>query len=66
VLLLAAENDRVLSPSTVRRAGELLAHAQVEVVPGTPHSMYWETPALFNDAVSRFLARVTAPRAAQA
>ena len=36
------------------------AHARVEIVPGAPHSMYWETPALFNDALSRFLADVTA------
>jgi hypothetical protein len=50
----------VLSPGTVRRAGELLAHAQVEIVPGAPHSMYWETPSLFNEALGRFLADVTA------
>jgi pimeloyl-ACP methyl ester carboxylesterase len=63
VLLLAGERDSVLSTATVRRAGELLPGAQVEIVPGAPHSMYWETPALFNDAVGRFLARVyaTAP-----
>jgi pimeloyl-ACP methyl ester carboxylesterase len=60
VLLLAGEKDSVLSPSTVRRAGELLAHARVEIVPGAPHSMYWETPALFNDALGRFLADVSA------
>jgi hypothetical protein len=24
-------------------------------VTGAPHSMYWETPTLFNDAVARFL-----------
>ena len=55
VLLLAGEKDAVLSPATVRRAGELLPRARVEVVAGAPHSMYWETPDLFNDAVSRFL-----------
>jgi 3-oxoadipate enol-lactonase len=60
VLLLAGEQDSVLSPATVRRAGELLAHARVEIVPGAPHSMYWERPSLFNDAVGRFLADVTA------
>jgi pimeloyl-ACP methyl ester carboxylesterase len=62
VLLLAGEQDSVLSPATVRRAGELLARARVEIVPGAPHSMYWEKPALFNDAVRRFLADVTATR----
>ena len=56
VLLLAGEQDSVLSSATVRRAGELLPRARVEIVPGAPHSMYWETPALFNDAVGRFLA----------
>src|ERR1700753_3268345 len=43
LLLLAGERDAVLSPATVRRAGELLPAARVEVVPGAPHSMYWET-----------------------
>ena len=55
MLLLAGEKDSVLSPATVRRAGELLPRAQVEIVPGAPHSMYWETPALFNDAVASLL-----------
>jgi pimeloyl-ACP methyl ester carboxylesterase len=60
VLLLAGEKDAVLSPATVRRAGELLPSARVEVVTGAPHSMYWETPALFNDAVASFLKDVAA------
>jgi len=60
LLLLAGEKDSVLSAATVRRAGELLTSARVEIVPGAPHSMYWETPALFNDAVRRFLKEVAA------
>ena len=60
VMLLAGEKDAVLSPATVRRAGELLPNARVEVVPNAPHSMYWETPTLFNDAVARFLKEVAA------
>jgi 3-oxoadipate enol-lactonase len=59
LLLLAGEKDAVLSPGTVRRAGQLLPQARVEIVPGAPHSMYWETPSLFNDALGRFLAEVT-------
>jgi len=38
----------------------VLLNARVEVVPGAPHSMYWETPALFNDAVSRLLKEIAA------
>ncbi|MGD0553860.1 MAG: alpha/beta hydrolase [Streptosporangiaceae bacterium] len=60
VLLLAGEKDAVLSPRTVRRAGEVLSSARVEIVPGAPHSMYWETPALFNEAVRKFLSEVYA------
>src|SRR5580693_6441625 len=60
LLLLAGEKDAVLSPATVRRAGELLPSARVEVVAGAPHSMYWETPHLFNDVVASFLRDVAA------
>jgi 3-oxoadipate enol-lactonase len=66
VLLLAGEKDSVLSPATVQRAGELLPQARVEIVPGAPHSMYWETPALFNEALRGFLATVTAAQALRA
>ncbi|MGH3224136.1 MAG: alpha/beta fold hydrolase [Streptosporangiaceae bacterium] len=45
---------------TVRRAGELLTNARVEVVPRAPHSMYWETPDLFNDADRRFVKETAA------
>ncbi len=55
LMLLAGEKDAVLSPATVRRAGELIPSARVEVVTCAPHSMYWETPALFNDAVASLL-----------
>jgi pimeloyl-ACP methyl ester carboxylesterase len=33
----------------------------VEVVTGAPHSMYWERPGLFNDAVARFLKEIATP-----
>jgi len=60
VMLLAGEKDAVLSPGTVRRAGELLENARIQIVPGAPHSMYWETPDLFNEALRKFLAEVYA------
>jgi hypothetical protein len=59
----------VLSPATVRRAGELLPKARVEVVTDAPHSMYWERPDLFNHAIRRFLkelASASPPRGANA
>jgi hypothetical protein len=43
---------------------ELLPSARVEVVTGAPHSMYWETPQLFNDVMASFLRDVAAGRTA--
>ncbi|MEY9212132.1 alpha/beta hydrolase [Thermobifida halotolerans] len=53
VCFLAGENDAVLSAATVRRAHELLPGSRLELIPGAPHSMYWEAPELFNAAVIR-------------
>ena len=39
---------------------EMVFHALVEVVTGAPHSMYWETPQVFNDVVASFLRDVAA------
>jgi pimeloyl-ACP methyl ester carboxylesterase len=55
LLLLAGEKDAVLSPTAVRRAGEPPPNARGEVVTDAPHSMYWERPDRFNDAIRRFL-----------
>jgi 3-oxoadipate enol-lactonase len=60
ICLLAGELDAVLSPDTVRAAAALLPQATVEIVPKAPHSMYWEAPDLFNDALDRFLDTVVA------
>jgi pimeloyl-ACP methyl ester carboxylesterase len=53
VAFLAGELDAVLGLTTVERAHELLPDSHLEVVPGGPHSMYWETPGLFNAAIAR-------------
>ncbi|BFO19217.1 hypothetical protein SHKM778_56050 [Streptomyces sp. KM77-8] len=45
VAFLAGEKDAVLGAKTVTRAHELLPGSHLEIVPGGPHSMYWETPA---------------------
>jgi len=34
---------------------DYISGMRVEVVKSAPHSMYWETPQLFNDAVASFL-----------
>jgi pimeloyl-ACP methyl ester carboxylesterase len=60
ILFLTGENDAVLTPDTVRQAHELLPGSVLDIVPGGPHSMYWETPQLFNSAVERFLETIYA------
>lgn len=50
---LAGEKDAVLSTATVTKAHELIEGSLLEIVPGAPHSMYFERPDLFNAAVAR-------------
>jgi pimeloyl-ACP methyl ester carboxylesterase len=58
VFFLAGADDAVLRPETVRRGYEKLAGSRLSIVPGAPHSMYWEQPALFNAEVHKFLLKV--------
>lgn len=64
VAFLAGEEDAVLSVKTVTRAHELLPGSHLEIVPGAPHSMYWETPGPYNAAVARLRRTLTAPKEA--
>ncbi|MDQ0584724.1 alpha/beta fold hydrolase [Streptomyces rishiriensis] len=64
VAFLAGERDAVLSVRTVTRAHELLVGSHLEIVPGAPHSMYWETPQAYNEAVARLRRTLTAPEEA--
>jgi pimeloyl-ACP methyl ester carboxylesterase len=64
VAFLAGEKDAVLSVKTVTRAHELLPGSHLEVVEGAPHSMYWETPAEYNAAITRLRTTLTARKEA--
>jgi pimeloyl-ACP methyl ester carboxylesterase len=66
ICFLAGADDAVLSAKTVTRAAELVQGSHLELIPDTPHAMYWENPELFNAALERFLQLVypqTAPTA---
>ncbi len=56
VAFLAGELDAVIRPATIERAHTLVAGSLLEIVPGAPHSMYWERPDLFNTAVAKLAA----------
>ncbi len=58
VCFIAGEIDSVLSPPTARVAHQLVAGSTLEVVPGAPHSMYWEAPEIFNAALERALKHI--------
>ena len=58
VCFLAGERDAELREATVERAAQILTGARLDIVPGAPHSMYWEAPEQFNAAVERFLTDV--------
>ncbi|OIJ64600.1 alpha/beta fold hydrolase [Streptomyces mangrovisoli] len=64
VAFLAGEKDAVLSVKTVTRAHELLAGSHLEIVPGAPHSMYWETPERYNAALAHLRRTLTTKEAA--
>ncbi len=55
VWFLAGEEDAVVRPATYQRLAELVPEARFETVPGAPHSMYWEQPAVFNATLDRIL-----------
>lgn len=55
VAFLAGERDAVIRPATVTAAHRLLPGSLLSVVPGAPHSMYWEAPRLYNDALRELL-----------
>ncbi|MFB7337668.1 alpha/beta fold hydrolase [Streptomyces adustus] len=62
VAFLAGERDAVLGVKTVTRAHELLPGSHLEIVPGAPHSMYWETPRAYNAAIARLRRTLTVPK----
>ncbi|MEU0343648.1 alpha/beta hydrolase [Streptomyces bobili] len=64
VAFLAGEKDAVLGVKTVTRAHELLPGSHLEIVPGAPHSMYWEAPGPYNEAIARLRRTLTAPKEA--
>jgi pimeloyl-ACP methyl ester carboxylesterase len=58
LFFLTGERDAVLKPATIRAAHQLIAGSVMTVVPGGPHSMYWEAPELFNMSVHLFLQQI--------
>lgn len=58
VCFLGGDDDAVLSSATYNRIAEVLPEARLELVPGGPHSLYWEAPEVFNAALDRLLSAI--------
>lgn len=60
-LFVAAANDQFCPPSVMKSAAARIPAAKVSVLPGASHSVYYEQPAAWNEAVLKFvdIARVT-------
>jgi pimeloyl-ACP methyl ester carboxylesterase len=58
LFLLTGEKDAVLRPATICAAQRHIPDSVLNVVPGAPHSMYWEAPELFNMSVHLFLQKI--------
>ena len=54
LLLIAAANDRSISPDVARQVREILPHAAIELVPGLGHLAHEEQPQLIADLIMRY------------
>lgn len=61
VCYIGGDEDAVLKAATYARVQELIPEANVTVVPGAPHSMYWEAPDRFNAELDRLLETIYHP-----
>ncbi len=56
IAFIAGERDQLFPPDLVRRTHAKLPDAQLTMVPVAGHSVYFECPEVFNDALAAFLA----------
>jgi pimeloyl-ACP methyl ester carboxylesterase len=54
-LFLAAANDEFCPPAVMKTAAARIRGAQVSVLPGASHSVFYEQPAAWTDVVLRFV-----------
>lgn len=56
-LMLAGDQDQLFPLDALREVSELIPGADLEVLPGSGHSTYFEQPGPFNRLVSEFISR---------
>ena len=65
LLLIAAANDRSISPDVARQVREILPHAIIERVPGLGHLAHEEAPQLIAQLVMKYAQATAAEQTAQ-
>ncbi len=60
-LVLVGADDSVTPPDLSRELAEMIAGAELQILPGAGHLSNIERPSDFNDAVESFIERVEAP-----
>jgi pimeloyl-ACP methyl ester carboxylesterase len=56
VLLTSGADDAVVKTSVVEAHKALVVHAQVDLVPGAPHGVFWTDAPIFNGRLRAFCA----------
>lgn len=63
ILCIEGEEDALIAPHMIEKLVRTLPNAQLQLVPGCGHSVYFENPQVFNQLVLDFLRRIGyAPR----
>jgi len=60
ILMIVGEQDVLIPPVVVEMYRERIPHAKILLVPGAGHSVYFEKPEIFNDAVGQFISQIEA------
>ena len=56
-LVISGEEDALFPTEAIREVAELIPGAELETIPGSGHSPYYELPEIFNCLVDEFLAK---------
>jgi len=58
VLCIEGEEDTVIKPDVIRELVRVLPNAQLAMVPGCGHSVYFENPQVFNQRILDFVRQI--------
>ena len=60
ILIIVGEQDVLIPPVVAEMYRRRIPRAKILVVPGAGHSVYFEKPDIFNQAVVKFISQIEA------